>query len=91
MLGIMILAQVVLQIFFFFQKVALLYKMPKSEMVLIQPDMYRIFAIICMPNIMILAQAVLQIFCSHSLYDPSWLKCLSMKRGIIQSNIHRLL
>ena len=34
----------------------------------------------CEPNIMILAQAVLEIFCSQG---PLWVKCLSLKRGII--------
>ena len=42
---------------------------------------------ICMPNIMTLAQAVLQIFSQ----DPLWVKCLSPKRGIIQSNFDRIL
>ena len=41
---------------------------------------------ICMSDIMILAQVVFQIFCSQGLL---WIKCLSMKRGTIQSNIHR--
>ena len=36
-----------------------------------------------MPNIMTLAQAVLQIFCSQC---PLWIKFLSPKREIIQSN-----
>ena len=40
---------------------------------------------IWMPNIMILVQAVLQTFCSQGHL------CLSLKRGIIQSNIHRIL
>ena len=38
--------------------------------------------------ITILAQAVLQIFCSQG---PLLVKCLSLRRGIIQSNIHRIL
>ena len=42
----------------------------------------------CMPNIMTPAQAVLQIFCSQGLL---WVKCLSPKRGIIQSNFYRVL
>ena len=37
---------------------------------------------------MILAQAVLQILCWQG---PLWVKCLSQKRGIIQSNIHIIL
>ena len=42
-----------------------------------------------MPNIILLIQAVIiQIFSSQC---PIWLKCLSLKRGIIQSNIHRIL
>ena len=62
---------------------------------IIQSNIYRILPkfiqasytldTICMPNIMILA---LQIFCSQG---PLWLKYPSMKRGIIQSNIHRIL
>ena len=43
---------------------------------------------ICMANIMILAQAVLQIFCSQSIL---WVHCLSLKREIILSNVHRIL
>ena len=43
---------------------------------------------ICAPNIMTLAQAVLQIFCSQG---PLWVKCLSPKREIIQSNSERIL
>ena len=38
-----------------------------------------------MTNIMVLAKGVLQIVCSQS---PLLVNCLSMKRGIIQSNIH---
>ena len=40
------------------------------------------------PNIMTLAIAVLQIFCSQG---PLQVKCLSLKRGIIQSNFDRIL
>ena len=43
---------------------------------------------ICMSNIMTLAQAVLQIFCSQGLL---WVKCRSLKVGIIQSNFDRIL
>ena len=43
---------------------------------------------ICMPNNMTLAQAVLQIFCSKG---PIWVKCLSLKRGIIWSKFDRTL
>ena len=43
---------------------------------------------ICVPNIMILAQMVFQIFCWQG---PLWIKYLRLKRGIIQSNIHRIL
>ena len=43
---------------------------------------------ICMQNIMTLAQAVLQILCSQG---PLWVKCLSLKRAIIQSNFDRIL
>ena len=65
---------------------------------IIQPVIYRILPkanhmiytlyTICMANIMILAQGVLQIFCSQG---PLWVKCHSLKRGIIQSNIDRIL
>ena len=43
---------------------------------------------ICEPNIMILAPAVFEIFCSQG---PLWVKCLSLKRGIIQSTFDRIL
>ena len=46
------------------------------------------FDTMCMPNSMILAEAVLQIFCSQG---PLWVKCLSLKREIIQSNFDRIL
>ena len=36
---------------------------------------------------MILAQAILQIF---FLQGPLWAKCLSLKMGIIQSNVHKI-
>ena len=65
---------------------------------IIQPNIYRILPklnqviytldTICMPKIMIIAQAVLQVFCWQG---PVWVKFLSMKREIIQSNIHRIL
>ena len=64
---------------------------------IIQPNIFRILPkvdqviyildTICMPNSMILAHWVLLIFCSRGLL---WVKCLSLKRGIIQSNIHRI-
>ena len=43
---------------------------------------------ICMPNTMVLDQAVLEILYSQG---PLWVKCLSLKRGIIQSNIYRII
>ena len=43
---------------------------------------------LCLISFMILAQVVLQIFGSPG---PLWFKCLRLNRGIIQSNIHRLL
>ena len=85
--NIIILAQGVLQLFcsqdcFFIQNAS-----QKREIV--QPTIYRILPkfnqiswllyTICMHNIIILAQGHL------------WLKCLSLKSGIIQSNIHRIL
>ena len=64
---------------------------------IIQSNIYRILVIvnqdiytldtICEPNIMTLAQAVLQMCCSQG---PLWVKCLSPKRGIIQSNFDRI-
>ena len=56
--------------------------LPNVNQVIYTPDT------ICVPNIMILAQAVLQIFCSQG---PKWVKCLSLKREIIQWNIDRTL
>ena len=41
-----------------------------------------------MPNIFNLAQAVMQVLWSQG---PLWVKCLNLKRDIIQSNIHRIL
>ena len=65
---------------------------------IIQPNIYGILPkfnqimytsdTICMPKIMIISQAVLQVFCWHG---PICVKFLSMKRGIIQSNIHWIL
>ena len=95
---IMILAQGVLQIFVL--HVALRYNFfsqsRKRETIQkninkILPNVNQvIYALnaICMPNIMILAQGVLQIFCSQR---PLWVKYLSMKGGIIQSNIYKIL
>ena len=40
------------------------------------------------PNIMILTQGVLEIFC---LQCTLWGKCLSLKRGVIQSNVEGIL
>ena len=90
---IIILAQVVLRIFC----VACPHKMTKSE----KGDNSNIYRILpkvnqviytldtfCMPNIMTLAQAILEIFCSQC---PLWVKCVSEKRGIIQSNFDRIL
>ena len=65
---------------------------------IIHSNIYRILLIvnqviytlntICEPIIMTLAQAVLQIFCSQA---PLWVKCLSPKREIIQSNFDSIL
>ena len=64
----------------------------------IQSNIYRLFPKVnqviytldtnCMPNVMILAQAVIHIVWSQG---PLWVKWLSLKRGIIQSNIYRIL
>ena len=94
---IMVLDQTVLQVFVFTR---LLYytKCQSRKREIIQSNIYRILPkvnqviytldTICMPNIMTLTQAVLQIFCSQCLL---WVKCLSPKRGIIQSNFDRIL
>ena len=94
--NIMILAQVVIQIFCWQGSIGLQCISRKRE--IIQPNIHRILrkvnqviyilATICVSNIMILAQAVLRILCWQG---PLWVKCLSLKRGIIQSNIHRIL
>ena len=93
---IMILAQAVLQIFC--SQGPLWVKCLSLKRGIIQSNIDRILWKVnqviyimypnCMPDIMILAQAVLQIFCSQG---PLWVKCLSLKRGIIQSNIDRIL
>ena len=97
MSDIMILAQVVFQIFcwqscFYFKKC----QSRKRE--IIQPNIYRILpevnqviytiAVVYMPNIMILAQAFIHIFCWQG---STGLQCISWKREIIQPNIHRIL
>ena len=94
--NIIILAQAVIQIFCWQGSIGLQCVSRKRE--IIQPNFHRILwnvtqviytlDTICVTNIMILAQAVLQIFCWQA---PLWVKCLSLKRGIIQSNIHRIL
>ena len=93
---IVILVQVVLQLLC--SQGCLTIQNAKVGKEIIQANIYRILPTfnqiiytldtICMPNIMILAQAVFQTFCSQCLL---WVKCLSMKRGLIQSNIHRIL
>ena len=65
---------------------------------IIQPNIYGILPklnqviytldTICIPKFMIIARAVLQVFCWQG---PVWVKFLRMKRGIIQSNSHRIL
>ena len=65
---------------------------------IIQLNIYKILLIvnqviytldtICEPNIMTLAQGVLKIFCSQG---PLWVKCISPKRGITESNFDRIL
>ena len=88
MTDIMILAQVVPQIFV--HKVAFSHKTTKTEkgdnsvkyLEKILPNVNQVIYTlnkICLLNIMTLAQAVLHIFCSQS---PLWVKCLSPKRGI---------
>ena len=94
--NIMILAQAVSQIFCWQGSIGLQCLSRKRE--IIQPNIHRILQkvnqviyildTICVSNIMILAQAVLQILCWQG---PLWGKCLSLKRGIIQSNINTIL
>ena len=94
--GIMSSAQAVAQIFCW--QGCFTIRNAKVGRKIIQPNIYRILPKVnqviytldtmCMPNYMILPQAVLQIFCWKG---PLWVKCLSRKRGIIQSNIHRIL
>ena len=94
--NIMILAQVVIQIFCWQGSIGLQCISRKRE--IIQPNIHRIsrkvnqviytLDTIHVSNIMILAQAVLQIFCWHC---PLWVKCLSLKRAIIQPNIYTIL
>ena len=94
--NIMILAQAVIQIFCWQGSIGLQCESRKRE--IIQPFTHRIsrkvnqviytLDTICVSNIMILAQAVLQILCWQG---PLWVKCPSLKRGIIQSNSHRIL
>ena len=91
-----ILAQVVLQVFCWKDCFTIWNASWKRE--IIQSNIYRILPKVnqviytldtmCMPNFMILPQVVLQIFCWQG---PLWVKCLSLKRGIITSNIHRFL
>ena len=90
---IMILAQAVIQLFCWHGSIGLQCVSRKRE--IIQPNIHRILRkvnqviyTICVSNIMILAQTVRQILCWQG---PLWVKCLSLKRGIIQSNIHRIL
>ena len=74
----------------------ILHKSVKGE--IIQPNRYRLLPkvnqgictldTIFVLNIRILLQAVLQIFCWQGSIS---LQCISRKRGIIQSNIHRIL
>ena len=92
--NIIVLAQVVIQTFCCQGSIGLQCLGQKRE--IIQPNIHRIsrkvkeviytldtILVLC---IIILAQAILQIFCWQ---DPLWVKCLSLKRGIIQWNIHR--
>ena len=91
---IMILAQAVIQIFCWQGFIGLQCVSWKREIIQPNTEFHEQFQVIytldtiCVSNIMILTQAVLQILCWQG---PLWVKCLSLKRGIIQSNIHRIL
>ena len=97
MIDAIILAQAVLQILCW-QDCFTIPKCQSRKRVIIQSYIYRILPkviqviytldTVCMPNFMILSWAVLQIYYWQG---PLWVKCLSRKRGIIQSNIHRIL
>ena len=94
----MILSQVVLQIFCWQGPLCVKCLSRKSE--IIQSNIYRIsrkvnriiytLDTMYISNFMIIVQAVLQNICWQ---DLLWVtcKCLSRKRGTIQSNIHRIL
>ena len=65
----------------------------QSNIYRILPDVHQVIYTLdtnCMPYtcIMILAQAFIQILWSQG---PLWVKCLSLKKQTIQSNIHRIL
>ena len=91
-----ILAQAVLQVFcwqdcFTTRNASLKREIIQSNIYTILPKVNQVIYTLdtmCMPNFMILSQAVLQIFCWQG---PLWVKCLSWKREIIQSNIQRIL
>ena len=89
MTDIMILALAVFQIFM--SKGC--FTIQNGKVDIIQPNIYRILPEVkqviytsntnCMPDI--IAQGVIQILPSQGVL---WVICLSLKRGIIQSNIH---
>ena len=93
---VMILATGVLQLFW--SQGCFTIQYAKVGKGIIQPNIYSILPkvnqvantldTIYMPNIMILAQEILQIFWSQGHLR---VKCLSRKRRIIRSNIHRIL
>ena len=97
MLDIMILAQEVLYVFFS-QGCVTTQNAKVRKKKIIQSDIFGIvpktnqvihtFGTFYEQNIMILAQAVLEIFCSHG---PFGVQCLSLKRGILQSNFDKVL
>ena len=60
----------------------------KSNMYRILPNVNQSSTPWAQLNIMILAQGILEIFCSQGLL---WVKCLSLKKGINQSNVDRIL
>ena len=91
----MVLTQAVLQIVMSQCRLTTKYQSQTKD--IIQPNMYTILPNVnqvictldtnCMPNIIILAQVVLQLLQSQG---PLWVKCLSLKRDMTQSNIHKI-
>ena len=93
---IIVLVQAILQIFCWQGSICI--QCISRKRVFIQPNIYRILpkvnqticplGIFCVPDSMILVQGVLQILCWQCSIR---LQCISRKRGINQSNVHRII